>query len=133
MISLPIEITGKVLHGNELGRTLDFPTANIEPDKDLSGLPAGVYYSDTIISGGTYKSITNIGSRPTVTGVPNEGRVTCETYICDYDGDLYGRTITVKLLHFSRAEMRFKDLGELKEQIKLDRAGRLSYDCDTTS
>ena len=130
MTSLPLKITGRVLHGQALGRTIGMPTVNLVPDsiKDraFSELPFGVYYSEIDIEGRIYKGITNIGIRPTVTaGHEDKPAVTVETYIYDFNEDLYDREITVTLLAFRRPEMRFSSVEELSAQMHEDmEAGR---------
>ena len=130
MTSLPLKITGRVLHGQALGRTIGMPTVNLIPDsitdRAFLELPFGVYYSEIDIEGRIYKGITNIGIRPTVTaGMENKPAVTVETYIYDFNDDLYDRDITVTLLEFRRPEMRFSSVEELSAQMHEDmEAGR---------
>ena len=130
MTSLPLKITGRVLHGQALGRTIGMPTVNLIPDsitdRAFLELPFGVYYSEIDVEGRIYKGITNIGIRPTVTaGMENKPAVTVETYIYDFNDDLYDREITVTLLEFRRPEMRFSSVEELSAQMHEDmEAGR---------
>ncbi|MBR5046697.1 MAG: bifunctional riboflavin kinase/FAD synthetase [Eubacterium sp.] len=110
-------IYGQVIHGRALGRTIQIPTANIRPE-DLKLIPPnGVYLSKVHIDDKVYKGITNIGVKPTVEEIPVKG---VETYIFDFSEDIYGKNIDVELLHFHRAELRFKDVNELKEQMNKD-------------
>ena len=124
MMTLPFVISGKVIHGQSLGNEYDIPTANIEPCEDTSDLAHGVYYSVACISGRDYASITNLGIRPTVS---DDGRVNAETFIYDYDGDIYGREIKVTLLDFRRGERRFDSVDELFETIRKDLDEGLEY------
>lgn len=106
-----------VVHGNELARTLSFPTINqIIPDTNV--IPRfGVYKSYVLVHGKNYRGITNIGIRPTVV---NGGGVVCETHILGFNGNLYGESVAVSLCKFIRPERKFSDIGELKAQIQKD-------------
>lgn len=106
-----------VVHGNELARTLSFPTINqILPATNV--IPRfGVYKSYVLVHGKNYRGITNIGIRPTVV---KGGGVVCETHIFGFGGDLYGESIAVSLCEFIRPERKFADVCELKAQIKKD-------------
>lgn len=106
-----------VVHGNELGRQLCFPTINqILPDTNV--VPRfGVYQSYVLVHGRNYRGITNIGIRPTL---DDSRGVICETHILNFDGDLYGESVAVSLCRFIRPERRFAGIEELKAQIKRD-------------
>lgn len=106
-----------VVHGNELGRTLNYPTINqILPETNI--MPRfGVYGSFVHFHGEHYRGITNIGIRPTI---ENSRGVICETHILDFDGDLYGENVTVALYRFIRPERKFSNINELKAQIEHD-------------
>jgi len=124
-MKLPVTLTGSVRSGNHIGRQFDMPTANITPAEDISGLPCGVYYSVITIDGKDHPSITNLGVRPTVN---DGGRVNAETFIYDYDGDLYDKDVSVTLLKFKRSEKKFGSLDELYETIGEDRRqGRIFH------
>ncbi len=98
------------------------PTANIIPEEEYENLSFGVYYSTVKIGDETYPAITNLGVKPTVS---DDGRVCAETYIYDYDGDLYDKIISVTLHEFRRPETRFASLDELYGTVEEDfRAGR---------
>lgn len=120
-MKLPVTLTGVVTPGNKIGRRFSMPTANIYPNENISGLAYGVYYSTITIDGRDYFSITNLGVRPTV----SEGnRVNAETFIYDFQGDLYGKIVSVTLLKFRRNEKRFDSLDELYRTVEDDfRAG----------
>lgn len=111
-------ISGTVIRGQQLGRTLGFPTANLLYPEELVRVPFGVYACRVWIDGVAYKAVTNIGTRPTVSGTG----ITVESYILDHSGDLYDRRIGVELLKFLRPEQKFDSLQALKEQIALDKA-----------
>ena len=104
----------EVVHGVQLARTWNFPTINQVFPKNLEKVKFGVYCSRVLIDGVWYKGVTNVGVKPTV---KNKGEVLCETFIMDYDGDLYGRTLRLELCEFIRAEKKFESLDELKEEI----------------
>ncbi|WP_158747132.1 riboflavin biosynthesis protein RibF [Acidisphaera sp. L21] len=114
----PWSIRGIVSHGDALGRTIGFPTANIPLGPQLE--PArGVYAVTVPIDGRLVYGVANIGRRPTVA----EGAISrVEVHLFDYAGDLYGQQLDVAVLHFLRAERRFAGLPELKAQIALDAA-----------
>lgn len=108
-----------VTEGNKIGRTIGFPTINqIIPDYMVKP-KNGVYKSWTIVDGRTYRSITNIGVKPTVNYT---GKSVMETHITGFSGDLYGKTVRVALREFIRDEVKFASLEELKAQIELDKA-----------
>ena len=117
LLGSPYSISGKVAHGKRLGRTIGMPTVNLLPKKDKLLPPDGVYYSEVWMDGRSYKGITNIGYKPTV----SDGRqMGVETYIYDFDREIYGKEITVKFLKFKRPERRFGGKEELKEQMMKD-------------
>lgn len=106
-----------VVHGNELGRTIDFPTINqVIPETNI--IPRfGAYKSYVQVHGKHYRGITNIGVRPTV---GDNTKVVMETHIVGFNGSLYGEKIAVSLVKFLREERKFADLNELKKQLKED-------------
>ncbi|MDD7023919.1 MAG: bifunctional riboflavin kinase/FAD synthetase [Oscillospiraceae bacterium] len=111
-------ITGQVSHGNHIGAAkLDMPTANILPPKHKLLPPNGVYATKTRIDGKWYPGISNIGTKPTVS---DQNRKGIETFIFDFEGDLYGKEVTVELYTYERPEMKFSGLEELKERMHLD-------------
>jgi len=117
MLGQPYMIMGEVLHGRRIGRTLGMPTTNIVPDPSKLLPPCGVYPSKTSIRGNSYYGVTNIGYNPTVGVVPSK-RV--ETFIFDFDEDLYGQIIEVELMTYLRPELKFDSLEELKIRMEED-------------
>lgn len=117
MLGYPFPIIGEVLHGNQLGRTLGIPTINMIPSDEKLLPPYGVYASRVIIDNQVYNAITNIGCKPTVSNDLMRG---VETYILDYEGDLYGTTLEVDLYRFERPELKFSSIDELKEKMEDD-------------
>lgn len=110
-------LTGQVVHGKQLGRTIGVPTANLYYPETLLKLPYGVYACRVQAEGKSYAAVTNIGVRPTVSG---EG-VTVESHLLDFAGDLYGKTIEISFLKFLRPEHKFADLSDLQKQIQKDK------------
>ena len=117
LLGAPYYIIGRVEHGNSVGRTLGFPTVNL-PIGDGKILPrSGVYRSAIPIGQKIYSGITNIGVCPTF-----EAReVHSETYILDFDGNIYGEEIRIFLIDFMRDEIAFSTPNELKMQINVDK------------
>lgn len=118
LLEMPYTITGEVLHGQQLGRTIGMPTINqaVAPHKIIP--PKGVYVSKVYLEEGVHGGITNLGIKPTVSG---EKQIGVETYIFDFDGNLYGKVLKTELLCFVRGEKKFPNLQSLKEQIYKDR------------
>lgn len=124
-LGAPYKITGKIVHGKALGRKIGFPTLNQMPPEDKLLPPFGVYYSEVKADGKVFKGITNIGVKPTVT---QEQRVTVETSLYDFSGDLYGETAEVSLLTFRRPERKFSGIEELRKTMEKDiRAGKIYH------
>ncbi len=116
MLGYAYSFTGVVAHGKKLGRTLHFPTVNVVPDS-CKFLPRyGVYASRIIIDGQSFDGVTNVGTKPTVQGATP----LTETHIFDFEGDLYGKTITVSLEKFIRPEQKFDSISQLQNQINAD-------------
>lgn len=116
-LGAPYRITGKIVHGRALGRRIGIPTLNQLPPPDKLLPPFGVYYSEVKADGRVYKGMTNIGTKPTVT---DEHVVTVETYLYDFEGDLYGETAEVGLLTYRRPEKRFSGVMELRKTMEED-------------
>ncbi len=114
----PYAICGEVSHGKKLGRTIGMPTINVLPGEDKLLPPNGVYYSCVIHKGNTYKAISNVGYKPTVT---EERVMGIESYLFDFQGDLYGEEVTVLLYAFKRPEMKFDSVEALKAQMHQDK------------
>ena len=118
LLGHPHVLTGTVVSGQKLGRTMGIPTANLELPEELVKPAFGVYACTVRIDDNTYAAVTNIGMRPTVNGQ----NVTVEPWILDFDGDLYGKEITLEFHKFLRSEQKFADLDQLKAQIQKDAA-----------
>ena len=123
LLGYPYTIQGEVLHGKKIGRTLGMPTTNLIPSTGKLLPPNGVYATKTIWNGTCYPGVTNIGYKPTV-GEYFRG---VETYMFDFDHDLYGQVIEVQLYSFERPEQKFTDMNMLKEQMHRDIAFGKEY------
>lgn len=109
-------LTGSVVAGRGLGHRLGFPTANIELPAGVICPRHGVYACYAYTGGKWYMAVCNVGSRPTVQG----HQVRTETWLLDFDGDLYNKTVTLEFLRFLRPEERFQSLEALKEAVLHD-------------
>ena len=113
----PYELNGLVIKGQQIGRSIGFPTANIHIPNDYKLIPKdGVYAVEALVNGSLYKAMLNIGNRPTVNGTQK----TVEANLFDFQGDLYDKQITIYLRAFLREEQKFEGLEALKQQLFLD-------------
>lgn len=110
----PHILTGEVVQGQHLGRTIGIPTANLVLPENLLVPRYGVYACQAAMGGKTYPAVTNVGIRPTVSG---QG-VTVEPWILDFDGDLYGKEIRLSFYRFLRPERKFDSLEDLQKEIR---------------
>ena len=117
LLGYAYSVTGEVLHGRKIGRTLGMPTTNIVPSERKLLPPNGVYATRTVIAGELFEGITNIGYKPTVGAEPRKG---VETYLFDLDRNLYGEILTVRFYGYERPERKFDSLEELKKRIGQD-------------
>lgn len=116
-------LTGLVVEGNKIGRTIGYPTANLQPMEEGVVLPGqGVYAAMVNIEGEWHQSMVNVGIRPTL----NLRQVTVEAHLFNYNRKIYGRTISIHFLEKIRNEMRFSSLSELKEQLHADKESVLA-------
>ncbi len=109
-------LSGRVVGGQQLGRTIGVPTANLQLPPGVVCPAHGVYACTTELGGVRYRTVTNIGTRPTVHG----SGVTVESWIADFRGDLYGSELTLEFCRFLRPERKFDTLEDLRAQILLD-------------
>lgn len=117
MLNRPYCIKGKVVHGKKLGRAIGFPTANLDYSKEALIPKKGVYYTNVQWQGKIYKGITSVGNNPTVNG----DKLTIETYILDFNNDLYGHNIKVCFIKKIRDEKKFNSIDDLVIQLKKDK------------
>jgi len=123
MLGRPYGVEGVIIRGNRRGHTIGFPTANLKPHNRV--IPRfGVYATATLVDGKWRRSITNIGVRPTF---ETQTEPSIESYLFDFDGDLYGDVLRVRFLHRIRDERKFNGIDELKSQIEKDSKRALNY------
>ena len=127
LLGTPYHIGGEVVHGRQLGRTIGMPTVNLIPPQAKLIPPNGVYYSYVCFwddENRKYPSITNIGTKPTV----DDGEILgVETFLYDFNKDVYGKNMEVFLLDFVRPEMRFNSIDDLKARMEKDIASGRKY------
>lgn len=125
LLGSPYSVCGVVAHGRQLGRKLGMPTVNLLPPEEKLLPPNGVYYSYVWFQGMRYPAISNVGHKPTVS---DERAIGVETYLYDFTEEIYGKKITVELLDFKRAEMKFDGVEALRQQMSRDIAeGRVFH------
>ncbi len=118
MLGRPFSFKAPVSFGAQIGRTLGFPTANQKYPSELVTPAFGVYAVWCLLDGEVYGGVSNFGVKPTVGGIPEP---ICETFIFGFEGNCYGKEMTVAFRKFIRKEMCFGSLDELKAQIELDK------------
>ena len=122
----PFELNGKVVEGEALGRSLGFPTANLDIESEIKLIPKlGVYAVNVVLSNGSIQEgMMNIGLRPTIA---NHHGLSIEVNLFDFSGDLYNEYVTVQFLSRFRDELKFDSILELKEQLAKDEENIRSY------
>ena len=110
----PHVIAGTVVEGKQLGRTIGIPTANLLLPEGVVCPRFGVYACKASVDGKEYLAVTNVGVRPTVSG----SGITVEPWLLDYEGDLYGKTLTLEFYAFLRPEQKFDSLEALQAEIR---------------
>lgn len=118
MLETPYTLRGEVVHGKKIGRTIGFPTANLKFNKNFVLPKCGVYYTNVKVNNNIYKSITSIGNNPTVNG----DKITVETYILDFDRDIYGMQIDVRFMKRIRDNEKFNNLEGLRNKLEQDKS-----------
>lgn len=123
-LGYPFMLNGKVVKGKSIGKTLNFPTANLQIEESYKILPKiGVYVVQSEISGKKVYGITNIGTNPTVGGINK----TIETYFLDFNEDLYNEVLQIEFLKRIRDEINFDSIEELKQAIQEDEKFARTY------
>ena len=123
-LGYPYSLSGKVIHGNQIGRTIGFPTANIQMADTFKLIPKkGVYVVRCLIKDQLVKGVMNIGNRPTVDGTS----LSIEVHLLDFDATLYGFEISVYLFDFIRDEKKFENLEALTSQIEDDKKKTIQF------
>lgn len=117
MLTRPYSLKGEVVHGRKIGRQMGFPTANVNYSKKFLLPKIGVYYTNVKWNNKIYKGITSIGKNPTVNGE----KITLETYILDFNHDIYGEEITVCFISKIREQKKFNSVEELMNQLEKDK------------
>ncbi len=110
----PHVLSGQVVSGRQLGRTIGIPTANLLISEGVICPKHGVYACKAVTGGKEYLAVTNVGNRPTVNG----HGITVESWLLDFDGNLYGQTLSLHFYHFLRPEQKFDSLEQLQEEIR---------------
>lgn len=116
LLGRPYKLTSTIVKGKEVGKVLGFPTANLEIFENMTRLKPGVYITISEIDGVEYKSATNVGFNPTF----DQDVFNIETFILDFDADIYGKYLTVKFIKRLRDELKFDSLDNLMKQIADD-------------
>lgn len=117
MLNRYFSLNGEVVGGKRIGRTINFPTANINIDKKVVLPKIGVYYTNVEVDKKIYKGITSVGNNPTVNGK----NITVETHILSFDENIYGKKIKLYFISKIRNEKKFNSLEELKNQLVKDK------------
>lgn len=120
MLGRTYSVSGEVVSDKQLGRIYGYPTANILRKSMVHKLKNGVYATNTIFDGVTYRSITNVGT----TSFDEDKKERIETHILDFDGDLYKKNITIEFLYYMRDFKNFTSVEELKLQLDEDKKMR---------
>ena len=114
LLGHPYILTGPVVSGQQLGRTIGIPTANLQLPEELIPPRLGVYACKCLVDGREYLAVTNVGTRPTVNG----SNISVEVHLLDFEGNLYGKPLTVAFCQFLRPEKKFPSLEELQKEIQ---------------
>ena len=122
LLGRPFSLSRVVLSGRKDGGKIGFPTLNI--DATGVNLKKGVYFTTTVIDGRRYPSVTNVGAHPTF----GDQKENIETFVLDYNGDLYGRTVEIVFHRYTREIVRFDTVEALTERIAADVSARRKYD-----
>lgn len=124
LLGYPFFFEGEVVHGDKIGRTLGYPTANLKSvDEEKIVLGDGIYAVTADVEGKNYKGMMSIGFRPTINGK----RRVVEVNLFDFSKEIYGQVIRVHVVKYLRSEVRFNGLEELKEQLHKDKEDSLHY------
>ena len=128
MLGRRFALDAPVVHGKQLGRELDFPTANQYFTGNLIVPKHGIYATVcTLENGEKHIGVSNVGVRPTISDEIDSHIANCETYICDFSGDLYGQSLKVEFCAYLREEKRFSSIEELRTAIMADKESALKF------
>lgn len=117
MLGYNYSLCGTVVHGKMIGRTIGYPTANLETEPHKLLPKKGAYITSAILEGKFYKSMTSIGTNPTVNGE----KLTVETYILNFSGDIYGKKLTLNFHEFLHNEIKFDGIENLVKKLDEDK------------
>ena len=117
LLARPYSVNGVIAKGSQIGRTMNLPTINIYPPAGKLLPPNGVYASVTILGGKSFYGVTNVGIKPTV---KDNAEISVETFLFDFDEDVYGVNVEVQLRHSQRPELKFDNIEALHKQIDAD-------------
>jgi len=119
MLGYPYRLSGRVVHGNKIGRRIGFPTANLELSSPEKVLPlSGVYAVNVLIHNRKHAGMLNIGTRPTI---DNENKLSVEVHIFNFNENIYGQEVTLEFLEYIRAEKKFELIENLQSQLETDK------------
>ena len=125
-LNYPYSITGNIIKGKQLGRTIGFPTANIHIKETYKQIPKdGVYVVRCEIDGNNFYGMMNIGVNPTTDTTNQQQKI--EVHLFDFNGDIYEKSITVSFLKRIREEQKFESVDALKNQLSLDKKTAIHY------
>ncbi len=128
MLGRSFSLISKVVHGKRLGREMQFPTANQFFPAELIVPKHGIYATVCILeSGEKYIGVSNVGIRPTISDDIDTHVANCETYICDFSGNIYGQNLTIEFCAYLREEKRFSSIDELSLAISQDKANAIEF------
>ena len=125
-LAQPFQLTGTVIHGNKLGRTIGYPTANIQVNDPLKIIPAIGIYTVKVLFGdnSSYYGMMSIGTNPTVTDTEN---IKIEVFIFDFEKEIYGEQVVIQLFERTRGEYKFESIEKLKERLHQDEVEIRTY------
>lgn len=127
MMGRAFEVTGQVIHGNHIGgEVLNMPTANVKWPENKVFPAFGVYFTEVLVKNNCYAAITNVGYKPTIAGT-DQRSVLAESFLYDFEGDLYGQEITIHFYEYKRPEQKFENLDALKKQLQVDLQAGKAY------
>ena len=118
LLGSPYTMQGVVVSGNQIGRQIGFPTANLQLDVSKLIPKGGVYAVDVMLDNVLFQGMLNIGTRPTLSGQ----KQTIEVHIIDFEKDIYGATLIIRFRKRLRDERKFESINELKAQLELDKS-----------
>lgn len=126
LLGRPFKLTGVVIHGDKRGRTINFPTANVEPSEGQFTPAIGVYAVKICVQETWHEGVCNVGYKPTFNN-PEEKKLSIEVHIFNFDQSIYGEEVTVLWYKRIRSEQKFNGIDELKEQIGKDKQVAIEF------